>query len=570
MTKKFVVVGKARSSAIFEQGEFIDLNVHFGGRRAAFRIATRFSDLQGTDVPLGIFVETRGEAESLSEAVEFFTNNANSILGIVALSVNVCIDNLEYELAFEATEGVTEREFFQNLLPDVPRPGPATRKTDKSSSENLIKAVISSSYDRRLFRAIAHYRKMLDYWCLEERLRCVTHAFVAVEALGPVALKHELNRIGLSKEEDLAKALGVNTTDPRWKNHLLGRVRQDIIFHGDRDVYKRAKSISDEFEHAFGEFDSLWRDVEEIVTRTAAHVRQAILELSGVSAEAKAALLAGPLSRPKGPPRLAHYFFGRLTGEGSELAAPGQAYPILRWRHRMTPCRDPGTGDVRVRVQTTIEPRLAPGISIRPERYEIWDGSTFTEPLDRDAILEDAKQNKMEITVQRKPEIVGLFAQDTPGTGPLISAVGWFITNCGALSVVLQAIVRTTIQDYKVLSRSPNLRMMARAIRREIEIQNRSEPELVSLLQEVDEIDAARRVVTDGVMLLGWEGEAVGPPKHAVMTKISFRGRNRARTLALSREEIEQVSEKAARVARALQAWLQAKCPGDPTMDEAR
>ena len=55
-------------------------------------------------------------------------------------------------------------------------------------------------------------------------------------------------------------------------------------------------------------------------------------------------------------------------------------------------------------------------------------------------------------------------------------------------------------------------------------------------------------------MLMGWEGEAIGAPKHAIMAALP-RGKKPA--AQLGREEIEQLAASTANTARALQSWLE-------------
>jgi hypothetical protein len=94
----------------------------------------------------------------------------------------------------------------------------------------------------------------------------------------------------------------------------------------------------------------------------------------------KAALLAKPLDGPIGPRELVHYLFGRLIGDGSELAAPGQAYPILDWSRGFVSATDPISGEVEPKLRVSIKPRFAEGISFQQDRYGIWDGARFVEP----------------------------------------------------------------------------------------------------------------------------------------------------------------------------------------------
>jgi hypothetical protein len=91
------------------------------------------------------------------------------------------------------------------------------------------------------------------------------------------------------------------------------------------------------------------------------------------------------------------YVFGHIVGEGQELAAPGQAYPILQHRFRVEPSLDPKMGDTQVRSQLEVRPHLASGMGFRFMRHEVWDGSTIIEAHEVDAMLEKAGNFEYEL-----------------------------------------------------------------------------------------------------------------------------------------------------------------------------
>jgi hypothetical protein len=199
--RKFKVVGRARSSVIFDGEEGVPAVIDFNGHHLHFLIGTHVENANshGKRVPRGIFVEISGESEHLSGAAELFINHAELLVGILAVGANAFVDNLECELAFEVTEGVTEREFLQILIPPRTQIFPA-RKIKGTLASGFTKAILRRN-EPRLRRAIAHYREMLAHWHLEERLRCVTHAFVIAEALGPLARQRQMEEKGISEEQ---------------------------------------------------------------------------------------------------------------------------------------------------------------------------------------------------------------------------------------------------------------------------------------------------------------------------------------------------------------------------------
>src|SRR3954447_13916249 len=192
LEKTFVVVGRVRASVVFPPGEHIQLTARFGDRAAEFIIATRFITQGPHTLEAGLMVQITGNADNIQEAVSFFANKANVLLKILALATNAWVDDIRCELAYEITEGVKQRQYFQVLIPNVSVFGPQPRLINASAVVALIEAISAHSELDRLARAATHYADMLSHWYLDDRLRCVTHTFLVVEALGPVALRHEL------------------------------------------------------------------------------------------------------------------------------------------------------------------------------------------------------------------------------------------------------------------------------------------------------------------------------------------------------------------------------------------
>ena len=147
--RKFKVVGRAHSAAIFDGEERMTASGNFGGHHLRFLIGTHLEKPQGEGVPRGIFAEIFGEAEQLSGAAELFTNRADVLLGILATGANAFIGHLECEIVFEVSDGVNEREFFQILIPRTPTPAFPARIINKTLLGEFSKAILVRD-DQRL------------------------------------------------------------------------------------------------------------------------------------------------------------------------------------------------------------------------------------------------------------------------------------------------------------------------------------------------------------------------------------------------------------------------------------
>jgi hypothetical protein len=62
----------------------------------------------------------RGSAPNIRDAFVGFCNAAIFITPYLALSTNAAIDDVEGEVAYDNSPGLSERDFFQNYLPTEP------------------------------------------------------------------------------------------------------------------------------------------------------------------------------------------------------------------------------------------------------------------------------------------------------------------------------------------------------------------------------------------------------------------------------------------------------------------
>jgi hypothetical protein len=282
--------------------------------------------------------------------------------------------------------------------------------------------------------------------------------------------------------------------------------------------------VSDAFEHPYDHFGNLRGIADKIVGNVAAHVRRALFELGDVPKSCCDVLMGAPYDRPKGPPKLAHYFFGRIIGEGPELAADGNAYPILNWKYRLRPVINPETDTVQYTGPVTITPRLGKGLSLTIHRMGMWDGSSFVEPAERAEMLARApliNDISLEPTGPRTHEP---FLLDSAHDAEMISLLDRFIVNCNSMSWVLRSILRHFGgADGLRRSRSTSLRVLAKALARTVADQVSGGEMPADLLLGVEKLEATRRTVTEG-MLLSNIVEQHGPPEFTVLAK-SQRGK---------------------------------------------
>src|SRR5437762_2000193 len=97
----YVVAARAHASAIFYPGDRFEINYAHSNRepcRLVFQ--TRYADA-GYDapVPRDLWVDIRGQAPDLPDAINVFTRAATEISNIIVLGVNATMGRLEPEIA---------------------------------------------------------------------------------------------------------------------------------------------------------------------------------------------------------------------------------------------------------------------------------------------------------------------------------------------------------------------------------------------------------------------------------------------------------------------------------------
>jgi len=174
---------------------------------------------------------------------------------------------------------------------------------------------------------------------------------------------------GCLNAAELASAM-----DVQLKN-LDSEIRKHLILKGDDECYNKAKKASDGLEHGFLGFSEIRDYATDVRHRMATYIRQAILELSGVSDELLAELTTDPYDKPLGHWPLAKYLRGKLVGESEVLPREGNFYPVMRWATSVKACTPEATGKLKFEITENITPELADGILFQGQSIEVWGAS---------------------------------------------------------------------------------------------------------------------------------------------------------------------------------------------------
>lgn len=336
-------------------------------------IRTRYDEREfGIAVPRELWVDARGDAGSLDDGLNAAWGAAASVLPIIALTTNAAIGDLQPHLAFETTEGVEDRAFFQSTIEaerGLPPPG---RRVPIEATVATLEAIGRNDQRvaARLMRAANQHLLALRYWKRHHELLCVSHLFMAAETLKVVALRTALREAGMD-EAELARSWDIRPGEPRTRPLLEAAARRRLVFHGDDETENQAAEVSNGFEHGYRDLGDLHGPSLSIRDRTGRHVRRAFLELAGVPEAVRAELTSGRYEDPVDMTEYVRYMRGRLVGPGDELAPPDEEYPHLEWTSAPT-LTDAGEGRITISGTENFTVRTADSIGFRAESYEFW------------------------------------------------------------------------------------------------------------------------------------------------------------------------------------------------------
>jgi len=169
-------------------------------------------------------------------------------------------------------------------------------------------------------RALGQYSVALGHWSPGSELLAVSHLFMGVaEAIKNACWRHAA-RVGNKSLGELATEWGYDPERGMSREALLEeQARVRLVFGGDIPCHRKAKDISDAFEHGFENPGSLFDPAREVLIETARYLCQAVFALLELTEETRSVLEGERCSRPRGPPKLETYLHGTLLSPRSRL-----------------------------------------------------------------------------------------------------------------------------------------------------------------------------------------------------------------------------------------------------------
>jgi hypothetical protein len=322
--------------------------------------------------------EVSCQAATLREALEASASAVLVTAHVMSFIANAFVGNPEIELGFDATPGVTEREFFQRRLlpgPDLGGLVPG-RALDPATAGPFHAALAAHPDVSRLLAAINHYSLALASWRPGMEVLALAPLWMGIENVTGAVLRAHLASRQLS-EEQLMGEWGI-----KERRNLRPEIRRRLIFHGDSEAYSAALEASDGFEHGFLDLATVRKKAQQTHVIVAQRLREAIVNLlTALGPEIRTLLLGTKFQRPRGPLMADHYFWGKIVGAGVQLAAEGARYPRLDWSTRISTVAKNEDGSWSFAFEDNLTVRCGPDVQMKPERREVWDASLALDRL---------------------------------------------------------------------------------------------------------------------------------------------------------------------------------------------
>lgn len=388
--REFRVLVRGASSALFPEGQTLEVDYALDGKAIKLRILTRYLDLGfAARAPGDLMIDAVGEADDVESAAASFTNAGRTIAAVIALAANAAIVPLEAEIIYETTKGAPRRAFFQRFVP-ADKVALTSRFIDVQGTLTLIEALAKDPERDRVYRAVAQYYEALQNWKAGNELLVMSHLFMGAEALKK-ALWRKKSAFEIKTKDQLATEWDYKPDGRLQIDEFLDReARLRLIFENDSDCHRKAKHVSDHFEHGFSNAPALYRDANDNVVQTAHYLRKAIIMGLDMAPAQRTLLLGDAYKRPRGPLGIDAYLKAVLIGESEHIGTEVGEFPYCDWSNTLSELSFDGLAKkYSFKPTNQFTPRMAQGLKMEEIKLELWDNSAFF-PVTRPHQFENA------------------------------------------------------------------------------------------------------------------------------------------------------------------------------------
>jgi hypothetical protein len=477
------------------------------------RITTRTDTMDGIrcPIPRELWMEVRGPAPTLEIAINIASAIANEYGRLIAFASNAWQGLLDVHLAYESSPGSRSRIFFQNWVNDergLPR---AARLIDVHLIYRVVIALAQLALrDRpRVIRAVTQYSDALQYWKPGSELYALAHLYMGVEGITEVVTRSEVTKRKLRNKAELARAV----LDPQRRPILLkvadwlyrlktehvppapldSWVRREIIFKGDRETFKTARTASNNLEHGLAQHEEVHQLAVKCVAKCASYLRGAILDLLPLSQVDRDSLNSEPYGSPANTRGFDRQILGTIDSEMDDIAVADQTYPYVLWKVDLKDFSVAEDGSHAMRVTQQLTPVMHPAAKLNVTRIH-FAGQGETRHEDVEVSVQQGQPPTSTAGVE--------VAIDKPSNSRWVGPVGSLILNCNAVRDLsthwVQRLTREGLETISDLSFVQTVEKIEAAVSRP-EVPKELQSECVMAWRQALELDEVRRFVTDCV-----------------------------------------------------------------------
>ncbi|WP_230673135.1 hypothetical protein [Rathayibacter sp. Leaf248] len=347
-------VYRANSALYFPPGSQFSFTYVFPDQEVTVRAGTY--TVKGPHGPISNGIWTSGEAQgdNLQDTELTFRNLVDDAVGMFSFLTNAATEEPTLEILYNLdVESTTHEAIFSSFTAHYSTPPTVLREPPKFMGKG-IKSLGDHEFKERLWRGISSYVTALRNWRIGHEVVAFSFLYMAMEALTRVAREPLFDKFGGAKGLADEWKIDIKKVDPE--------VRRRILFKGDDELYKSAKTASDSMEHGFGELQDIVDVAERQVVKLAYLVREFIVfQLFGEGARS-ALLLSDAYNRPLTCVPARASLIGTLSGNREGIAHPNQ-HPDMSFKLEPTHMAKEQGADWRIQWDTTVPvPALAPGV----------------------------------------------------------------------------------------------------------------------------------------------------------------------------------------------------------------
>jgi hypothetical protein len=451
MTSTFIIVLRAPSSALLLPDEGFEIN--FPQQATRVRLRTQWQDRWlEHPVPGDLWVEVNGESASLDAAVQHHASLARGVATMFAFVANAAVEPLDVELAYDATEGRTDREYLQVFIREaspIPKGG---RVVQTQRLQPAFDALLALPPTPRLQRALFHYDLALRNWQLGREYQSLDHLWIAAENIVEPIIDQ---RTGNTDRREFARSLGIavdretpEVPKPRWRSALKSWGLRELVFEGDRGAYDAARTATDGYEHGFLDLNDVQRQAVEATESVFAYVRRSIADVLSLTREYREWLLSRTPVDVASTRKLVRGLLVGDVADPNRLAAPDQEYPILRWRTRLSRfARDGDQFDASFTERMTVN--VGEGVQFQGQAIEVRGRAALGAEVKVQTVTPSVGLDTENLTLEALVDFLGRAGHAVTGgldavpvSGPEGLALFGILSHCAALLETVTLLIR--------------------------------------------------------------------------------------------------------------------------------